>query len=413
MKYNNQNKAKKYIAILIFLAVIALLKIVFPQTENPSETPSQNSSAVSTAPENNATAAPHLPAEEYRVHVLDVGQGLAVFIQNNDQTLLYDGGEKSATAYVVSYLNHLGVTKLDYCISSHYDSDHLYGVVGAMNAFEIDTFIGADYITDSPAYNAFTEACENWNISVLHPQIGETFPFGSGNFQVFYSQTDEQEDENDYSLIVKLTLGETSLLLTGDASTHIEQKLLEMNYNFDSDVLVLGHHGSSDSTSEKFLETVSPEYAIISCGLFNDHGHPHWEIVELLEQEKISLYRTDLQDSILFTMSDENIVFEQQPCGDYSSGNDLVAMQEKVPADVAFDADTAGADMIFAGVDEFNSATFDPSEFTYILNTGGKKFHRIDCNGIYDMNAKNRQGTVKSREELINAGYKGCGTCNP
>ncbi len=421
---SNNHSPKKYLSVLLLaVSVLFLLYTLFPREENSgshpqdisSETPDSLSQGISSEAadfHSQDSSAGNVDAAQYRVHVLDVGQGLSVLVQSKDSALLYDGGDKAASAYVVSYLNHLGISKIDYLISSHYDSDHLYGVIAAMNAFEIHTLIGADYVTDSPAYDAFVQACENWNLPTALPQNGDTFPFGDGNFQVFHSEATGHDDENNYSLLVKLTIGENSLLLTGDASVSVENELLNNDYDLNSDILVLGHHGSSDSTGRNFLETVSPEYAIISCGLFNDYGHPHWEIMDLLKEEQLSTYRTDLQDSILFTMTGDRILFEKQPGVNYSCGNDLAAKRDELPPDANLYS-SAEPFSFYDGVAEFDCIRFDTTGFTYILNTGSQKFHTADCESVYEMNAQNRQGTLKDRDALINAGYKGCGTCNP
>src|SRR5690606_17813802 len=113
---------------------------------------------------------------------------------------------------------------------------------------------------------------------------------------------DKYSSLNDYSIVVKLTHGENSFLFTGDAEVFSEKEIMENNFELlDSDVLKVGHHGSTTSTSEEFLNAVSPKYAVISLGEDNDYGHPHREIIELLEGNEIEILRTDELGTIVAT----------------------------------------------------------------------------------------------------------------
>ena len=195
----------------------------------------------------------------------------------------------------------------------------------------------------------------------------------------------EYEDENDYSIVLKVSIGGQSLLLTGDASRASEQEMLSLGNVLDSDVLVIGHHGSSGSTQEEFLDAVSPDYTIVSCGLGNDYGHPAQRVVTLLSDYRLPLYRTDIQGTIDFVMTPEEILFPELPSGNY----------------------TAGRDMSLDGSD------FHAEDYTYILNTRTHKFHLPDCGSVSEMSVRNRRGSDKSREDLIREGYDPCGTCRP
>ena len=98
------------------------------------------------------------PAGDMTVHFLDVGQGLSIFVQSEGQNLIYDGGDRDTSSFVVAYLKEHGVTTLDYLISSHYDSDHVYGLIGCLNAFEVKNVISSDYVHDSETYESFVNA---------------------------------------------------------------------------------------------------------------------------------------------------------------------------------------------------------------------------------------------------------------
>ena len=319
------------------------------------------------------------------VHVLDVGQGLSVFVRSKDCCLLYDGGRETASSFVVSYLKRQGVEKLDYVIASHYDSDHLSGIVGVISAFPIGTLIAPDYEADSPVYRSFLTAAAKHRLSIVSPAPGTEYLLGDGTFRILAPLGADYEDENDYSVVVKLSLGDTSLLLTGDAAFESEEEMLSHGDLLESDVLLIGHHGSAGSTKEEFLTAVSPDFAVISCGLGNDYGHPSDRVVSLLEESRIPLYRTDLQGNIDFVLQPEGAVFAEPPCSDYTCGRDM----------------------------SLDDSDFNPHDYVYILNTRTHKFHLPDCGSVADMSAKNRRGSNRTREDLLRQGYDPCGVCRP
>ena len=118
---------------------------------------------------------------------------------------------------------------------------------------------------------------------------------------VIIAPNDEYKDVNEMSAVVKSTFGDTSIMLTGDAEKNSEADMLDIwdISIFDCDVLKVGHHGSRTSTTEAFLEAVSPTIAVISCGEGNRYGHPHPETIERLEQKGITVYRTDIDGSVV------------------------------------------------------------------------------------------------------------------
>lgn len=259
-----------------------------------------------------------------QVHVLDVGNGLSVLVTSGEEALLYDGGGRDTSSFVVAYLKKQGIQHLNYCIASHYDADHLYGIVGALYAFTTGTLIAPDYETDTKTYEAFCRAVTEKELTVTTPAPGQTYSLGEAVVEILGPAGNGYEDENDYSIVLKISIGEHSLLLTGDATSVSEQELLDAGANLNADVLVVGHHGSYSSTGKDFFSAVSPSFAVISCGLGNDYGHPHKRVMQLLESSAVPLYRTDLQGTIRFSMTGSSLSFEQAPCEDYSRGDETV-----------------------------------------------------------------------------------------
>lgn len=373
-KHKFQSIAQKLFLPILLLGIFLCMSSCLPAA--PETPPTISRSAVSSAESLSGSL---------EIHVLDVGQGLCVFIRSGDSCLLYDGGSQTASSFVISYLQRHGVEKLDYVVASHYDSDHLSGVVGVISSFPIGSLIAPDYEADTPIYQSFLTGAEEKQLSVTYPVPGAEYALGDGSFKILAPLGTEYEDENDYSIVLKLSIGGQSLLLTGDASRTSEQEMLSLGADLDADVLVIGHHGSSGSTQDDFFHAVSPQYAIVSCGLGNDYGHPSQRVTKLLEENRIPLYRTDVQGTIELLMSAEDISFSQKPCGNY----------------------TPGSGMALDGSD------FHAEDYSYVLNTRTHKFHLPDCDSVTEMSVRNRRGSDKTREELLLEGYDPCGSCKP
>ena len=257
---------------------------------------------------------------EMTVHFLDVGQGLSILVQSEGENLIYDGGDRDASSFVVSYLKDQGVTTIDYLISSHYDSDHVSGLIGCLNAFQVENVICSDYEHDSKTYQSFVNAVNDRGIPMQHPDVGEEFAFGSGEFMILAPQTIEKNDSNSNSVAIKLINGNNSFIFTGDAENKSEAAMCQSGLDLSCDVLVPGHHGSATATSWDFLQETVPEYAVISCGRDNQYGHPHEETMEKLEVMDIQVFRTDIQGTVTVTSDGTHLQWSQKPCNDYTDG---------------------------------------------------------------------------------------------
>lgn len=258
---------------------------------------------------------------EMTLHFLDVGQGLCVFVQSDGENLIYDGGDKKMADEVVDYLESLGVKTIDYMISSHYDSDHVSGLIRCLENFDVEYVICSDYVHGSKTYENFLSAVEAQNLVANHPAVGENFKFGTGSFTVLSPNSIDADDSNANSIAIKLVNGENSFIITGDAEIKNEKEMCNLGIDLSCDVLVPGHHGSATATSWDFLEATLPEYAVISCGADNSYGHPHEETMEKLESANVEVFRTDIQGTVIVTSNGNSLQWSQEPCNDYTSGD--------------------------------------------------------------------------------------------
>lgn len=305
-KHKKTKKLYSYLAVLLLASLMMLLEKM-----EPAAPASQEASLVQQADQS-------LPDGAMRVYYLDVGQGSSALVESDGHFMLIDGGDRSHSSLVVSALQNLGVTSLDYILVSHYHADHLSGVVGALNAFDCQTVICPDYETDTKLFSSFLTVLEEKEIPAIYPSPGDSFSFGNASFMVISPVSYRYEDENNNSIGIRLVHGEDSFLFTGDAEAESEEDFCKENNPISCDVYAAGHHGSASSTTWTLLEQALPEYVVISCGKENSYGHPHEETMEKLEAIGAKVFRTDEQGTILAISSGSGITWEAEPFHDYS-----------------------------------------------------------------------------------------------
>jgi competence protein ComEC len=249
-----------------------------------------------------------MPDKFLSVLMIDVGQGDSFLIKFPDgKTALIDAGNTTFTfdngdRVIIPLLNYLGIKKIDYGIVSHIDADHysgfvaliLEGMIGEIYKPEIDTSLSKD-----KRFEAFiTER----GIPINYFKEGK---MEVGNAAIFFLYDDDVknisgESTNNRSGIFKLVYGKTSFLFTGDVEKNVE-KIYANKYQYflDSDVLKVGHHGSRTSSSNEFLQYISPDLSLISAGFKNKFGHPVEDVIQRLEAAGSAIYRSDLNKAVL------------------------------------------------------------------------------------------------------------------
>lgn len=338
---------------------------------------------------------------EMGIHFLDVGQGLSILVQSGGENLIYDGGDRGSSSFVVSYLQNQNITNIDYLISSHYDEDHVAGLVGCLNAFTVENVIGADYVQDTQIYQSFIDSVNAQGLEIQHPSVGAEFQFGTGKFTILAPESIGSND-NDNSVAIKLENGSNSFIFTGDAEASSESAMCVSGIDLSCDVIVPGHHGSATATSWDFLQATVPEYAVISCGTDNQYGHPDKDTMDKLADMGIQVFRTDKQGSIVALSDGTNITWSQEPCNDYSAGN-----QEDLGTQPGYSESTT--------VQAYESETYEEpalqetqpiGQMVWISATGSKYHNKPDCGNMNPANA-----TQMSEGEAQALGYEACKKC--
>lgn len=244
------------------------------------------------------------------IHYIDVGQGDCILIQVNNKNLLIDSGPSSNRKSLLTYLNKLKITKLDYIVATHPHEDHIGNMDTIIKRYTIGEFYAPKVTHTSTTFENMVSALIDKNLKINIFKKGSTgIDLGENTkIQVFSPTEDMYSDNlNDYSPIIKIEFLNTSFLFTGDAEIYTEQQVLLENNNLKCDIIKIGHHGSSTSTSPNFLCAVNPSIAIISVGDNNSYGHPTLDTLSLLESMNISTIRTDINGTIIVTSDGNNI----------------------------------------------------------------------------------------------------------
>jgi len=244
-----------------------------------------------------------------KVHFIDVGQADSILVQTpNGRNMLIDAGETKDNA-VINYLNGLGITRLDAVVATHPHENHISEMPEVINSFEIGNFYMPKVSHTTQGFADMINALSNRGIKVTEATAGNWIGLDENlGCDIVAPNSNNYKDLNNWSAVVHLTYGKTSFLFTGDAEELSEQEILNSGINIKSDVLKVGHHGSSTSTSLDFLKAVNPKYAVISYGADNDYGHPNNETLE--ELKDITTYKTATDGNIVFTSDGNGITVE-------------------------------------------------------------------------------------------------------
>lgn len=243
---------------------------------------------------------------ELKIAFLDVGQGDAIFIEapNGNQILIDGGPGKNVLAELNKVMSVYDRT-IDAILVSNPDKDHIGGLLEVLKAFEVGAVLEPGTKPDTAIYQEFEKAVADDGATKILPRRGMKIVMdeaSGASLLILFPDRDVSETKtNDGSIVAKLTYGNTSVILTGDAPEGIERYLVLLDgANLQSDLLKVGHHGSRTSTSVEFLAAINPAFAVISVGANNSYKHPHQEVLERLKNSSIEIFRTDQLGTITF-----------------------------------------------------------------------------------------------------------------
>ncbi len=311
--------------------------------------------------------------ETLTIHFIDVGQADCALLECGGEYLLIDGGNRDDGQLVVSYLDQYGVEELSAVVCTHAHEDHVGGLPSVLAVYPTAAVYAPTNTYASKIFDSFLYYTDQQGLEVTIPQPGDTMTLGSAVLTVL-GPVKTYPDANNTSIVLKVEFGNTSFLFTGDMETDAENDMLDY-WNDDSlfrvDVLKVGHHGSSTSTSYRLLNAAEPTYGVIPVGKDNDYGHPHKEPMSRLKQAEVIVLRSDELGHII-AQSDGNEV-------SFTWGN-----QNAKPEDA------------------------EPAKELFIGNKNSKKFHSPDC---ANLPAEQNRVEFPGYQEAEDAGYAPCGSC--
>lgn len=246
-------------------------------------------------------------ADRLIVNVIDIGQGDAILIRSPGQVTLVDTGDVPTRDRLVNFIKHQGVTAIDNLIITHPHGDHIGGAAAVLEHFPVKHVYDSGQLATSPLYRSYLELIRKKNIPFTVLAAGRQLDIGGGAVlnifapvTPFISGTDS--DLNNNSIVAKLTFGDFSMLLPGDAEQEEEARVLEkFGGELKSLVLKSGHHGSKTSSSVPFLKAVKPDAVVISEGAGNEYHHPHPSTLKKYQEMGLKVYRTDKDGTVTIT----------------------------------------------------------------------------------------------------------------
>lgn len=233
------------------------------------------------------------------IKFIDVGQGEAILIALPEKTMLIDAGPTGSAPKIAQVLHELGREKIDYLIATHPDEDHIGGMADVISSTQIGTIYAPNKTNNTATYRKFLTAIQNNNLQITLAEAGTIIDQTNDyKIEILWPTKDANfPDTNDYSIIIKLTVGNKTFLFTGDAPTNA---ILQSNPGH-IDVLKLSHHGSRTGTNEQLVRKLSPTYTVISYALDNSYGHPMQSVLNALHKHSVEIWGTGANGTITIT----------------------------------------------------------------------------------------------------------------
>ena len=313
-------------------------------------------------------------SETLTVHYIDVGQADSILLECEDKFMLIDGGNREDSQLVVSYLEQQGVSELEAVVCTHAHEDHVGGLPGVLAVYPTKVVYAPTKTYSSKIFDSFVYYVDQQGLEITIPNPGDAFTLGGTDLTIL-GPTKSYADPNDTSIVIMAEFGDNRLLFTGDMETKAENDMLDYwdgQYDWNVDVMKVGHHGSDTSSSYRFVYETDPEYAIISVGEGNTYDHPKKSTLERYADAGIPLFRTDELGHVIVTCDGTNIAVTWNN-------------QSAQPSEIETSAPTS-----------------------YVGNKNSKKFHTPDCGSLP---GESNRVDFDTYQDAIDQGYVPCGNC--
>lgn len=400
-KHNSQKKNGRTMKTVLasFLTLLAVGTVACTKEDTKKE--EQNIKDVATAPKKEGKMKSEEKAliEEkpsiLSITYLDVGQGNSVFIECDDHYMLIDGGTSDQSSKIYSFLEKKDIEKLDFVVATNTKEENVGGLAAALKEYDCDMVLAPTNEALNDAYADFLKYTEKNEKSVTVPDVNDTYTLGDAKISVLACASKIDETQ---SIILQIQHFDTKYLFASDVKLEEESILCEQyGEALKSDVLFIGNHGSSISSSDAFLDTVNPKIAMISVDGNDGSGLPESKVLDALNQRNIDLYRTDCNGDIKLVSDGKSI--------NISTAKKANLNQLLTPGFIPTPTPEPTPEPV---VEEQK-----PIEQYYIINTNTGKFHYPTCRSIKRMKDKNKLEFTRTRDDVLVRGYSPCMICNP
>ena len=405
--------AKRGVADYVICGLAALFIFVYlsvgfqPVDRNEHEPESvaqeQQAEQEPAAEEEPAPAEPELA--DMTATFIDVGQGDSTLVELPDgKVMLVDAGEASASQNVLDALDAADVKGIDYLVATHPHADHIGGMEAVLSAYEVGEvwMPGAPDTTET--YEGFLDAVKAEGCPVEEAVAGESIVEDEAGYSVDLlapAEGEDSEDMNRWSAVVRVTYGDTSLLVTGDADA---AQVVDANPGH-VDVLKASHHGSETGTTADVLAETTPEYVVMSYAEGNSYGHPDQSVLDAVTAAGATAYSTAANGDVTCTFDGEDVTVETEREGTITAG---MTSEERAAAEAEAQAQ-AEAEAQAQQQQQQQQEQVVPQSKTVVITPSGSKYHNPGCRTL----SRSKSLTELTEDEAISMGYGPCGVCNP
>lgn len=417
-KHNSQKKNGRTMKTVLasFLTLLAVGTVACTKEDTKKE--EQNIKDVATVPKKEGKMKSEEKAliEEkpsiLSITYLDVGQGNSVFIECDDHYMLIDGGTSDQSSKIYSFLEKKDIEKLDFVVATNTKEENVGGLAAALKEYDCDMVLAPTNEALNDAYADFLKYTEKNEKSVTVPDVNDTYTLGDAKISVLACASKIDETQ---SIILQIQHFDTKYLFASDVKLEEESILCEQyGEALKSDVLFIGNHGSSISSSDAFLDTVNPKIAMISVDGNGGSGLPESKVLDALNQRNIDLYRTDCNGDIKLVSDGKsiNISTAKKANLDQLLTPGFVPTPEPTPTPTLESMPTPAPEPT-PTPEPVVVEEQKPIEQYYIINTNTGKFHYPTCRSIKRMKDKNKLEFTGTRDDVLARGYSPCMICNP
>ncbi len=243
----------------------------------------------------------------FHIYFLDVGQGDSILIRTPGyKYILVDGGEDESVVNELGEVLPFWQKRIDVIVGTHGDSDHIGGLIPVFEKYDVSSFVYGDFSEKNVTLQSLVGIANGEDISLYEAQSGDMISIEDTKISILWPEENfTAQNDNQKSIVIDGEYGKFKFFLTGDIEESQERRILSQNDGLTTTVLKASHHGSKTATGEEILETLSPESMVISCGLDNQYGHPHKEVIDRIDSLGIEYQRTDLSGRVEYVSDGE------------------------------------------------------------------------------------------------------------